>query len=79
MQTRRSRFGKEVNPVELLSACGTFLTAMAALVSVTVIILDEPLQLFATVLVGCAWLSGATMQISAGAIARLRAIRRSVG
>jgi hypothetical protein len=79
MQIGRSRFGKQVNPVELLSACGTFLTATAALVSVTVIILDEPLQLTAMVVVGCAWLSGVTMQIAAGAIARLRAIRRSVG
>jgi hypothetical protein len=80
IQPGKSKFGKEVvNPVELLSASGTFLTAMAALVSVTVIILDETLQLTATVVVGCAWLFGATMQVGAGAIARLRPSRRSVG
>ena len=79
MQTRQSGLRKEVNPVELLSACGTFLTAMAALVSVTVIIFDETLQFTAMVVVGCTWLSGATMQIGAGAIARLRAAGRSVG
>jgi hypothetical protein len=73
IQAGKSGFGKEVNPVELLSASGTFLTAMAALVSVTVIILDETLQLSATVVVGCAWLFGATMQVGAGAIARRRA------
>jgi hypothetical protein len=72
-------FGKEVNLVELLSASGTFLTAMAALVSVTVIILDETLELTATVVVGSAWLIGATMQVGAGAIARLRPASRSVG
>jgi hypothetical protein len=53
MQIGRSRFGKEVNPVELLSACGTFLNAIAALVSVTVIIHAERLQLNETALVGC--------------------------
>lgn len=79
LQIGKSRFRKEVIPVELLSASGTFLTAMAALVSVTVIIVDEPLQLTATVVVGCAWLFGATMQITAGAIARLRATSRSMG
>jgi hypothetical protein len=72
-------FRPAVNPVELLSASGTFLTAVAALVSVSVIILDEPLELTATVMVGCAWLFGATMQICAGAIARLRTAGQSVG
>jgi hypothetical protein len=79
IQAKKGGFGKEVNPVELLSASGTFLTAMAALVSVTVIIFDETLQLTATVMVGCAWLFGASMQVGAGAIARLRMTSRSVG
>jgi hypothetical protein len=65
-------FEPEVNPVELLSACGTFITAMAALVAVCVIIFDETPQLTLTVSVGCLWLLGAIMQIGAGAIARLR-------
>jgi hypothetical protein len=79
MQVRKGGFGREVNPVELLSASGTFLTAMAALVSVTIIIFDEIPQLTLTVVVGCAWLIGATMQIGAGTIARLRPASRSVG
>jgi hypothetical protein len=79
MRTGKGGFELELNPVELLSASGTFLTAMAALVSVSVIILDEPLELTATVMVGCVWLAGATMQISAGAIARLCTAGQSVG
>jgi hypothetical protein len=79
VQTGKGGFELELNPVELLSASGTFLTAMAALVSVSVIILDEPLELTATVMVGCVWLVGATMQISAGAIARLCTAGQSVG
>ena len=74
-----ARHQPRLEPVELLSASGTFLTAMAALVSVTVIILDETLQLTATVVVGSAWLIGATMQVGAGAIARLRTAPRSAG
>ena len=79
IQAGKAGFGREANLVELLSASGTFLTAMAALVSVTVIILDETLQLTATVVVGSAWLIGATMQVGAGAIARLRTAGRSAG
>jgi hypothetical protein len=79
IRTGKSGFRPEVNPVELLSASGTFLTAMAALVSVTVIIFDETAQMPLTIAVGCAWLFGATMQIGAGAIARLRTASRSVG
>jgi hypothetical protein len=66
----------QVNPVELLSACGTFLTAMAALLAVYVIISDQIPQLTLTVVVGCPWLLGAIMQIGAGAIARLRSTHR---
>jgi hypothetical protein len=65
-----------VNPVEWLSATGTLLTAMAALVSVTSIVLDEAPQSTVTILVGCGWLVGATLQIGAGAMARLRAIHQ---
>jgi hypothetical protein len=69
-------FKPRVNPVELLSAFGTFLTAMAALVAVCVIISDQVPQLTLTVVVGCPWLLGAIMQIGAGAIARLRSNHR---
>jgi hypothetical protein len=61
-----------LNPVEWLSAFGTFLTAMAALVSVGTIVLDEAPQSALMVLVAAGWLLGVGMQVGAGAIARLR-------
>jgi hypothetical protein len=61
-----------LNPVEWFSAFGTFLTAMAALVSVAAIVLDETPQSGLMFLVGAGWLLGVGMQIGAGAIARLR-------
>jgi hypothetical protein len=79
LRTGNGRFALEVNPVEWLSACGTFLTAMAALVSVAVIIFDETPQSTLTAAVGCAWLLGATMQVGAGAIVRLCTTSRPVG
>jgi len=79
IQSRNKAFELEVNPVELLSASGTFLAAVAALVSVYVIVFDETPQLTLAVVVGCAWLFGATMQVGAGAIARLRTTSQSVG
>ena len=59
--------------VELLSATGTFLTALAALLSVCVIVLDEPPQRLGEFVIGSWWLLGVVMQIGAGAIGRLRA------
>ena len=59
--------------VELLSAAGTFLTAVAAVVSVASIILDEVAQRGSALTIGFAWTLGASMQIAAGIIARLRA------
>jgi hypothetical protein len=68
-----------VNPIEWLSASGTLLAAMAALISVTMIILDETAQLTLTMIVGGGWLFGATLQVAAGALARLRAAPQSAG
>jgi hypothetical protein len=68
-----------VNPIEWLSASGTLLAAMAALISVTMIILDETAQLTLTAVVGGGWLFGATLQVAAGALARLRAAGQSAG
>ena len=56
---------------ELLSAAGTFLTAAAALISVTIVVLDELLPLIWMLLVGASWLVGVTMQIVAGATVRV--------
>jgi hypothetical protein len=59
--------------VELLSAAGTFLAAVAAVVSVSSIILDETARPVTALLISFGWAAGATMQIVAGIIARMRA------
>ena len=69
----RHGFTSRADVVELLSAAGTFLAAMAAVVSVFSIILDEPAHPAAALLICLAWAIGATLQIAAGIIARKRA------
>jgi hypothetical protein len=65
--------------VELLSATGTLLAAIAALVSVYIIVFDEILPLMWTLVVGFWWLFGVMMQTGAGVIARRRAAHQAVG
>jgi hypothetical protein len=65
--------------VELLSATGTFLAAMAALTSVYAIVFDEAPQGVWEFAIGCWWLIGVAMQIGAGAIGRLRLVNSAVG
>jgi hypothetical protein len=72
-------FGFSVGPVELLSATGTFLAAIAALFSVYAIVFDDLSQLVWEFVVGSWWLFGVVMQIGAGAAARLRFARKAVG
>ena len=57
--------------VELLSAAGTFLAAVAALISVYAIVFDEVPQRMWEFAIGCWWLIGVVMQIGAGVIGRL--------
>ena len=61
-----------IDTPELLSAIGTFLAAFSAFASVGVIVLrrDPHLGWVWTIMAG--WVVGVTMQIVAGAIARLR-------
>jgi hypothetical protein len=66
-------FNPHPDVVELLSAAGTFLAAVAAVVSVGNIILDEVAHRGSAVAISLAWGAGASMQIAAGIIARLRA------
>lgn len=68
----RSGLGSRADAVELFSAAGTFLAAVAAVVSVSSIILDEVTSESAALMVIVAWAAGATMQIVAGVIARMR-------
>lgn len=68
----RQGLGSRMDAVELLSAAGTFLAAVAAVVSVSSIVLDETAHVGTAVLISLAWALGATMQIVAGIVARMR-------
>lgn len=59
------------DPVELLSSAGTFLTAIAALVSVYTIVFDADVALSWSIGLAACWLLGAMLQIAAGASARI--------
>lgn len=65
--------GGKIDAAEFLSAVGTFLAALSAVVSVGVIVLRENPHLFWTIMIMAGWVLGVTMQIIAGAIARVRA------
>jgi hypothetical protein len=69
----RSELGSMADAVELLSAAGTFLAAVAAVVSVSSIVLDETARPSTALLISLGWAIGATMQIAAGINARMRA------
>src|SRR3984885_7119738 len=64
--------GTKVDSADLLSAIGTFLAALTAFTSVSVIVLREDLHVFGTILIMIGWVVGVMMQIIAGAIARAR-------
>jgi hypothetical protein len=66
------KLGSAADAVELLSAAGTFLTAIVAVNAVTNIILDEIARPGAATVVFFGWAAGASMQIIAGIIARTR-------
>lgn len=62
-----------VDTAEFLTAVGTFLATWTAFVSVSVIVFRQEPHIFWTIMVMLGWVGGVTMQITAGAIARLRA------
>jgi hypothetical protein len=64
--------GRKVDTADLLSAVGTFLAALTAFVSVSVILLREDLHVIGTTLIMLGWVVGVMMQIIAGAISRTR-------
>jgi hypothetical protein len=68
----RQGLGSRADAVELLSAAGTFLAAVAAVVSVSSIVLDETPRAGTALLIGFGWAIGASMQIASGIIARTR-------
>lgn len=67
------RLGSHADAVELFSAAGTFLAAVTAAISVWNIILDNIAGTATAAAFSLAWAIGASMQIAAGVIARLRA------
>src|SRR5271169_5272986 len=69
----RPGLGTRADAVELLSAAGTFLAAVAAVVSVSGIVLDETAHASTALLIWLSWAIGTTMQIAAGVIARIKA------
>jgi hypothetical protein len=71
--TRQVSEREGVDAVEVLSAAGTFLATVAALVSVYAIVFDETPQRVWEFVVTSWWLGGVIMQITAGFIGRQRA------
>jgi hypothetical protein len=66
----RHGLGTKADAVELLSAAGTFLAAVAAVISVSSIVLDETAHRSTALVISLGWAIGTTMQIAAGVIAR---------
>ena len=66
----RHGLGSAADAVELLSAAGTFLAAVAAFISVLSIVLDETANAGTALVIAFAWFIGATLQIAAGIAAR---------
>nr|HEV8011537.1 hypothetical protein [Bradyrhizobium sp.] len=64
--------GRKIDTAEFLSAVGTFLATLTAFVSVGVIVLRENPHIVWTMITMLGWVFGLTMQIIAGAIARVR-------
>jgi hypothetical protein len=64
--------GGSIDAAEFLSAVGTFLAAFSAFASVGIIVLRHDPHIAWTGLIMAGWVAGVTMQIVAGAIARLR-------
>ena len=63
--------GPKTNPIALASAAGTFVAAVAALVSVYMIIFDETPPVIWNVGIGFGWMLGVLLQLAAGTAARL--------
>jgi hypothetical protein len=63
--------GPKTNPIALASASGTFVAAVAALVSVYMIIFDETPPVIWNVGIGFGWALGILLQLAAGTAVRL--------
>lgn len=54
--------------VELFSATGTFIAAVAGVLSIGIVVLDETVTNGLTALIGCCWAIGSALQIAAASI-----------
>jgi hypothetical protein len=63
--------GSRMNSTALASATGTFLAAVAALLSVYMIVFDETPPVIWNVGIGFGWILGVLLQLAAGTAARL--------
>jgi hypothetical protein len=66
-----------LDPVDLLSATGTFLAAIAALIAVYGLVFDVAPQRFSETVICSWWVLGVVLQTGAGSIGRLRLARRA--
>jgi hypothetical protein len=64
--------GPRIDPIELLSRIGTFLAAIAALISVYAFVFDETMRPSFEYLIVSWWMVGVVLQIGAGLIGRIR-------
>ena len=71
----RRGLGISADMLELLTAAGIFLTAVAAVVSISSIVLGETVEASTAGIICLSWAIGATMQIAAGVIARIKLAR----
>jgi hypothetical protein len=67
------------SPIALASAIGTFLAAVAALLSVYMIMFDEVPPVIWNVGIGFGWILGVLLQLAAGAASRLGQFTRATG
>ena len=67
--------GISADRLELLTAAGTFLIAVATVVSISNIVLGETMSARTAGIIGLSWVISATMQIAAGVIARIKLAR----
>jgi hypothetical protein len=63
--------GPKASPITLASAIGTFVAAVAALLSVYMIIFDETPPIIWNVGIGSGWALGVLLQLAAGTAVRL--------
>src|SRR6266404_5040754 len=69
----------KIDTAEFLSAVGTFLATGSAFASVGAIVLRHDPHIAWTTMIMAGWVVGVAMQITAGAIARIRSFRRRPG